>query len=80
MHKLRRRIEVLEKYLSVRRGSVPAAEAFVRLARDPASGEWVVTESCGHMGAIVLMHSGTSVDTELMTNGPPQIIGSPRNG
>ena len=80
MHKLRRRIEILEEYMSVRRGSVPAAETFVQLARDPASGEWVVTEYCGHMPAIVLMHSGTSAETELMTNAPPRIVGSPRNG
>jgi hypothetical protein len=79
MHKLRRRIEVLEKYMSVRRGSVTAAETFVRLARDPASGEWVVSAGCGHMPAIVL-HSGTSADTELTTNAPPRIINSSLNG
>src|SRR5579864_2420183 len=47
MHKLRRRIEVLEEYVSARRDYVSAAETFVRLARDPASGKWVVREHRG---------------------------------
>ena len=76
MHKLRRRIEVLEEYVSARRDYVSAAETFVRLARDPASGKWVVIEHCGHIPGILLMLSGTSADSELATNTAPRIIGS----
>ena len=52
----------MEKYMSVRRDSVIAAEAFVRLARDPASGKWMVTEGCGAAIPVVILPPTPSPD------------------